>query len=100
MKLMKESRVPVRIEGRINNVNKKGRSLRLDSSKIKVLEENCTWQQLSQRRADNVALYLHDHGIDPQYAIPSSIATYEPISMNPASVEINRRVNFVLVDNK
>ena len=91
--LLKYFQTPLRIEGRINVVNAKGRAQSLNSKKLIILEENCTWEQLSLRRAQKVADYLvsKDQSTGRCLLVSSaSQSNEEPITLDPRSTDTNR----------
>ena len=92
--LMMSLTIPLKIEGRLNNISKKGKVLGLNSRRIQIFEENCTWQEFSKKRAESVAQYIHSQGINHELAVPYSIEDQQPISTEPEKVQQNRCVNF------
>lgn len=81
---------PVAIEGRVNTVNKKGSPVKIDSKKIIVLEENCTWQELALLRAEKVAECLVARGVGRAMLTPAVANSVDPLTLEPANAHVNR----------
>ena len=99
VKLLQNVTAPLIIEGCINVVNRKGNRLDVNSSKIKIYEENCDALELGLRRAEKVANYLRSQGALTRYLIPTFSKENKPICNDASNVATNRRCEFRMVTN-
>lgn len=85
-----DNAIPIRIEGHINTVQSSGKVLPASSSQIKVLEESCDGQRLSERRAIVVREFLEAMGVDPGLMHAVGWGGSRPISTEKDLVNYNR----------
>lgn len=91
-RLLLENPIPIRIEGHINTVKSSGKVLPASSPLIKVYEEGCDGQMLSERRAKMVAMYLEAMGVDSKLLTPVGCGGERPVTRVKADLNQNRLV--------
>jgi outer membrane protein OmpA-like peptidoglycan-associated protein len=89
-RLLLDNPIPIRIEGHINTVKSSGKVLPASSPLIKVYEEGCDGQMLSERRAKMVSMYLEAMGVDSKLLTPVGCGGERPITRVKADLNQNR----------
>jgi outer membrane protein OmpA-like peptidoglycan-associated protein len=87
-----DNAIPIRIEGHINTVQSSGKVLPATSSQIKVLEEGCDGQTLSERRAVMVGHFLQRMGVDAGQIHTVGWGGSRPLSTEKVKLDRNRYV--------